>query len=97
MPAHRMNMRMIKDVLRLKFDGGFSHDRITNRPCGEHFQVPRTGDVTVRLVRSVSLEQPIGVPQSRARKNERPSSLRKTAHFTNCGKSGARAIRTSGL
>ncbi|AOJ17108.1 IS21 family transposase [Burkholderia vietnamiensis] len=28
MPAHRMNMRMIKDVLRLKFDGGFSHDRI---------------------------------------------------------------------
>jgi hypothetical protein len=23
-----MNMRMIKDVLRLKFDGGFSHDRI---------------------------------------------------------------------
>ncbi len=21
-------MRMIKDVLRLKFDGGFSHDRI---------------------------------------------------------------------
>lgn len=28
MPAHRMNMRMIKDVLRLKFDAGFSHDRI---------------------------------------------------------------------
>lgn len=28
MPAHRMNMRMIKDVLRLKFDGGFSHERI---------------------------------------------------------------------
>ena len=28
MPAHRMNMRMIKDVLRLKFDGGFSRDRI---------------------------------------------------------------------
>lgn len=28
MPAHRMNMRMIKDVLRLKFDGSFSHDRI---------------------------------------------------------------------
>lgn len=28
MPAHRMNMRMIKDVLRLKFDGGLSHDRI---------------------------------------------------------------------
>lgn len=28
MPAHRMNTRMIKDVLRLKFDGGFSHDRI---------------------------------------------------------------------
>lgn len=28
MPAHRMNMRMIKDVLRLKFEGGFSHDRI---------------------------------------------------------------------
>ncbi|WP_082721265.1 hypothetical protein [Burkholderia sp. ABCPW 14] len=28
MPAHRMNMRMIKDVLRHKFDGGFSHDRI---------------------------------------------------------------------
>jgi hypothetical protein len=26
MPAHRMNMRMIKDVLRLKFDGGFSQD-----------------------------------------------------------------------
>lgn len=30
MPAHRMNMRMIKDVLRLKFDGGFSHDRIVS-------------------------------------------------------------------
>lgn len=28
MPAHRMNTRMIKVVLRLKFDGGFSHDRI---------------------------------------------------------------------
>lgn len=28
MPAHRMNARMIKDVLRLKFDGGLSHDRI---------------------------------------------------------------------
>jgi len=28
MPAHRMNMRMTKDVLRLKFDAGFSHDRI---------------------------------------------------------------------
>lgn len=27
MPAHRMNMRMIKDVLLLKFDAGFSHDR----------------------------------------------------------------------
>ena len=28
MPAHRMNMRMIKDVLRLNFDDGLSHDRI---------------------------------------------------------------------
>ena len=28
MPAHRMNMRTTKDVLRLKFDAGFSHDRI---------------------------------------------------------------------
>ena len=28
MPAHRMNMRMIKDDLRLKFDGGLAHDRI---------------------------------------------------------------------
>ncbi|MBN3785852.1 hypothetical protein [Burkholderia sp. Ac-20353] len=28
MSAHRMNMRMIKDVLRLEFDGGFSHDRV---------------------------------------------------------------------
>jgi len=28
MPAHRMNMRMNMDVLRLKFDGSFSHDRI---------------------------------------------------------------------
>ena len=28
MPAHRMNMRMIKDVLRLKLDANFSHEQI---------------------------------------------------------------------
>ena len=28
MPAHQMNTRMIKDVLRLKFDGGLSYERI---------------------------------------------------------------------
>jgi hypothetical protein len=27
-PVRRMNMRMIKDVLRLEFDGGFSHDLV---------------------------------------------------------------------
>jgi hypothetical protein len=28
MLAHRINMRTIKEVLRLKFDGDFSHNRI---------------------------------------------------------------------
>ncbi|MET3622991.1 hypothetical protein ABIC49_004636 [Burkholderia ambifaria] len=35
MPAHRMNMSMIKDVLRLKFDGDFAHD-LTCRPWPIH-------------------------------------------------------------
>lgn len=31
MPAHRMNMRMIKDVLRLKFDGDFGYTAFGDR------------------------------------------------------------------
>ncbi len=28
MPQQRMDIRMIKDILRLKYQGGLSHDRI---------------------------------------------------------------------
>ena len=28
MPPQRMDIRMIKDILRLKYQGGLSHDRI---------------------------------------------------------------------
>jgi hypothetical protein len=43
MPAHQMNMLMSKDVLRLKFDGGFSHDWIiAGYFQGRSHESPRT-------------------------------------------------------
>ncbi len=31
MPQQRMDIRMIKDILRLKYHGGLSHERIAQR------------------------------------------------------------------
>jgi DNA-binding transcriptional regulator LsrR (DeoR family) len=46
MPQQRMDIRMIKDILRLKYQGGLSHERIAQSlgvSKGGRGQVPESG------------------------------------------------------